>query len=123
MELIKRIKSSFDRKFEKRPVLGNIIYGILTGFVVFTCLLLIIIIFTILTGLHSKYEINYKTWQTVMLLPFAVAVIAFVIGAFAYFPYRRKGNGGFKRDYVKGTSYKALHSILNSKGYGDGSDE
>jgi len=112
VELVKRIKSSFDRRFEKKPVIGNIIYGIFTGFVACTCLLLIVIIFAILTGLHSTLGINYKSWRLFMMLSLFVALIAFVLGAFAYFPYRRKGNSLFKKEYINGTSYKALHNLL-----------
>ena len=115
MELVKRIKSSFDRRFEKKPVIGNIIYGIFTGFVACTCLLLIVIIFAILTGLHSTLGINYKSWRLFMMLSLFVALIAFVLGAFAYFPYRRKGNSLFKKEYINGTSYKALHNLLKSQ--------
>jgi len=112
VELIKRIKSSFDKRFEKKPVLGNIIYGVFTGFVVCTCILFVVIIFTILTGLHSTFGINYKSWRLFMMLALFVALMAFVLGAFAYFPYRRKGNSLFKKEYVNGTSYKALHTLL-----------
>lgn len=112
MELIKRIKSSFDRKFEKKPVIGNIIYGIFTGFAACTCLLLVVILFAIVTGLHSTLGINYKSWRLFMMLSLFVALIAFVLGAFAYFPYRRKGNSLFKKEYVNGTTYRALHNLL-----------
>lgn len=47
-----------------------------------------------------------------MMLSLFVALIAFVLGAFAYFPYRRKGNSLFKKEYINGTSYKALHDLL-----------
>jgi hypothetical protein len=30
----------------------------------------------------------------------------------AFFPYKRKGNNFFKKEYTKGTSYKALHNLL-----------
>lgn len=129
MELVKRIKSSFDRRFEKKPVIGNIIYGIFTGFAACTCLLLIVIVFAILTGLHSTLGINYKSWRLFMMLALFVALIAFVLGAFAYFPYRRKGNSLFKKEYINGTSYKALHNLLkpqisdNSEGNGDDKHE
>lgn len=130
MELIKRIKSSFDRKFEEKPVIGNIIYGLFTGFAACTCLLLVVIIFAVLTGLHSTLGINYKSWRLFMMLSLFVALIAFVLGALAYFPYRRKGNSLFKKEYVNGTSYKALHSILKpqdrsnkSEKSGDNHDE
>jgi len=119
VELVKRIKSSFDRRFEKKPVIGNIIYGIFTGFVACTCLLLIVIIFAILTGLHSTLGINYKSWRLFMMLSLFVALIAFVLGAFAYFPYRRKGNSLFKKEYVNGTSYKALNNLLKPQTSGN----
>ena len=122
MELIKRIRSSFDRKFEKKLVIGNIIYGLFTGFAACTCLLLVVIIFAILTGLHSTLGIDYKSWRLFMMLSLFVALIAFVLGAFAYFPYRRKGNSLFKKEYVNGTSFKALHSILNSQERSDKSE-
>ena len=123
MELIKRIKSSFDMKFEKKPVAGNIIYGLFTGFAACTCLLLFVILFAILTGLHSTLEINYKSWRLFMMLSLLIALIAFVLGAFAYFPYRRKGNSLFKKEYVNGTSYKALHSILKPQDRSDKSEK
>lgn len=123
MKLIKRIKSSFDRRFERKPVIGNIIYGLFTGFTTCTCLLLVVIIFAILTGIHSTLGINYKSWRLFMMLSLFVALIAFVLGAFAYFPYRRKGNSLFKKEYVNGTSYKALHSILKNPERSDRSEK
>lgn len=123
VKLIKRIKLSFERKFEGKPVIGNVIYGIFTGFVVCTCLLLFVIIFAVLTGLHSTLGINYKSWRLFMMLSLVVALIAFVLGAFAYFPYRRQGNSLFKKEYVNGTSYRALHSILKSQERSDKSEK
>ena len=97
MEFIKRIKMTFDRRFEKKPVIGNIVYGIFTGFAACTCMLGVFIIFAVITGLHSTLGINYKSWHLFMMLSLFVALIAFVLGAFAYFPYRRKGNSLFKK--------------------------
>ena len=91
---------------------NNIVYGIFTGFAACTCMLGVFIIFAVITGLHSTLGINYKSWHLFMMLSLFVALIAFVLGAFAYFPYRRKGNSLFKKEYINGTSYKALHNLL-----------
>ncbi len=112
MKLVKRIKSSFDRRFEKKPLIGNVIYGIFIGFVGSICFLIFVIIFTILTGLHSTLGINYKSWRLFMLIWLLIALISIVLGAFAYFPYRRKGNSLFRKEYINGNSYKALHDLL-----------
>ena len=69
MEFIKRIKMTFDRRFEKKPVIGNIVYGIFTGFAACTCMLGVFIIFAVITGLHlslihiSMRDLNLDGWQ------------------------------------------------------------
>ena len=77
---------TFDRRFEKKPVIGNIVYGIFTGFAACTCMLGVFIIFAVITGLHSTLGINYKSWHLFMMLSlFVVALIAFVLRTFATF--------------------------------------
>ena len=62
--------------------------------------------------MYGRLDIDYQTWRIYIIIAAIVAVIVFVIGAMAFFPYKRKGNSLFKREYVNGTSYKALHNIL-----------
>ena len=52
-----------------------------------------------------------NNWNYIIIAA-VIAVIVFVIGAMAFFPYKRKGNNFFKKEYTKGTSYKALHNLL-----------
>lgn len=112
MDIIKRLKSYLDKRFQKHPIAGFIVYGILTGFAVSLCLVLLILAVLAITGMYSRLDIDYQTWRIYIIIAAIVAVIVFVIGAMAFFPYKRKGNSLFKREYVNGTSYKALHNIL-----------
>lgn len=112
MEVIKRIKAYFDKRFQKHPIAGYIVYGGLTGFAGSLCLLLVILGVLAITGIYGRLGINYQTWHTYIIIAAVVAVIVLVIGAMAFFPYKRKGNSLFKKEYTKGSSYVALHDIL-----------
>ncbi|MFR6423056.1 MAG: hypothetical protein ACLUOO_10460 [Coprococcus sp.] len=91
MEFTKRIKMTFDRRFEKKPVIGNIVYGIFTGFAACTCMLGVFIIFAIVTGLHSTLGINYKSWHLFMMLSLFVALIAFVFRSICVLSLSKEG--------------------------------
>lgn len=117
MEIIKKIKSYIDKRFQKHPIAGYIVYGGLTGFVGSLCLVLLILGVLAITGIYGRLGINYQTWHTYIIIAAVVAVIVLVIGAMAFFPYKRKGNSLFKKEYIKGTSYVALHDILVNQNY------
>lgn len=112
MESIKKFKAYLDKRFQKHPIAGYIIYGGLMGFVSSLCVILLVLGVLAITGIYGRLSIDYRTWRIYIIIAAVVAVIVFVIGAMAFFPYKRKGNSLFKKEYTKGTSYKALHSLL-----------
>ena len=88
------------------------VYGGLMGFVSSLCLILLVLGVLAITGIYDRLSIDYRTWRLYIIIAAVIAVIVFVIGAMAFFPYKRKGNNFFKKEYTKGTSYKALHNLL-----------
>ena len=113
MEAVRKLKSRIDRRFEKYPIIGYMIYGVFIGFIGMVCLTLLFLGIAAVSGLYGRLDINYKTWWTFIAVAAVTAILVFIYGAMAYFPYRRKGNNIFKKEYVNGTSYKALHDILS----------
>ncbi|MCR5599322.1 MAG: hypothetical protein K6G33_01055 [Ruminococcus sp.] len=116
MDAVRKLKSRIGRRFEKHPIIGYIVYGIFIGFVGTVCLSLLFLGIAAISGLYSRLDINYKTWWTFIAVAAVSAVLVFIYGAMAYFPYRRKGNNLFRKEYVNGTSYSALHDILSQNG-------
>lgn len=112
MESIKKFKAYLDKRFQKHPIAGYMVYGGLMGFVGSTCVILLVLGVLAITGIYDRLSIDYRTWRIYIIIAAVVAVIVFVIGAMAFFPYKRKGNNLFKKEYTNGTSYKALHSML-----------
>lgn len=112
MGMIRKFRASINKRFEKHPIIGYIIYGILVGFIGSVCLILLLLGVLAVFGIYSRLNIDYKTWWLFIVAAAILAILVFVYGAMAYFPYRRKGNNIFKREYTKGTSYKALHHLL-----------
>lgn len=112
MELVRKIKTSLDKRFEKHPIIGFIVYGVITGFAGSLALILLLLGILVLFGIYSRLDIDYKTWWLFIIMASVLAILVFVYGAMAYFPYRRKGNSIFKKEYTKGTSYRALHHLL-----------
>ncbi len=112
MESVKKIKVYLNKRFQKHPIAGYIVYGGLVGFVGSLCVILLILGVLAVTGIYGRLDIDYRTWRIYIIIAAVVAVIVFVIGAMAFFPYKRKGNSLFKKEYTNGTSYKALHSML-----------
>lgn len=115
MEIVKKFKASIDKRFEKHPIIGYIIYGVLTGFAGSVYIILLLLGVLSVFGIYSRLDIDYKIWWLFIAVASILAILVFVIGVMAYFPYRRKGNNLFKREYTSGTSYKALNNILNSQ--------
>lgn len=116
MEVIKKIKSYLDKRFQKHPIAGYVVYGGLIGLVGSMCLILLVLGVLAITGIYGRLDINYQTWRTYIIIAAVVAIIVLVIGAMAFFPYKRKGNSLFKKEYVRGTSYNALHDVLVKNG-------
>ena len=112
MESIKKLKTYLDKRFQKHPIAGYIIYGELMGFVGSLGIILLILGVLAVTGIYGRLNIDYQTWRIYIIIAAVIAVIVFVIGAMAFFPYKRKGNSLFKKEYTKGTSYKALYNLL-----------
>jgi len=112
MESIKKLKAYLDKRFQKHPIVGYIVYGGLMGFFASLCIILLILGVLAVTGIYGRLNIDYRTWRIYIIIAAVIAVIVFVIGAMAFFPYKRKGNSLFKKEYTKGTSYKALHNLL-----------
>ena len=110
MESVKKIKAYLDKRFQKHPIAGYMVYGGLMGFVSSLCLILLVLGVLAITGIYDRLSIDYRTWRLYIIIAAAIAVIEFVIGAMAFFPYKR--NNFFKKEYTKGTSYKALHNLL-----------
>lgn len=116
MEFIRKIKTSMNKRFEKHMIIGFIIYGIITGFVGSFCLIILLLGISAILGIYSRLDIDYKTWWLFIVVASILAILVFSYGAMAYFPYRRKGNNLFNREYTNGTSYKALHHLLGKHG-------
>lgn len=112
MEIGKRIRSSIDKRFEKHPIGGFILYGIMTGLVGSIVFVILFLLVSLLTGIYGRLGINYKTWWTIIVIVAVIAILVFIYGAMLYFPYKRKGNSLFKKEYVNGQTYKALHKYL-----------
>ena len=112
MESVKKIKAYLDKRFQKHPIAGYMVYGGLMGFVSSLCLILLVLGVLAITGIYDRLSIDYRTWRRYIIIAAVIGVIVFVIGAMAFFPYKRKGNNFFKKEYTKGTSYKALHNLL-----------
>ena len=113
MEAVRKLKSIIDRRFEKHPIIGYMVYGTFMGFAGSVCLILLFLGIAAISGLYGRLDINYKTWWTFIAVAAVIAILVFIYGAMAYFPYRRKGNSLFKKEYIKGTSYSALHDVLS----------
>lgn len=112
MKIVKEIKAALNKRFEKHPVIGFVIYGIITGFVGSFILIFLLLGILAALGIYSRLNIDYKTWWLFIIAAGILAVMVFVYGAMAYFPYRRSGKSIFKKEYTKGNSYKALHQLL-----------
>lgn len=112
MENVKKFKAYLNKRFQKHPIVGYIIYGGLMGLVGSLCIILLILGVMAVTGIYGRLDIDYRTWRLYIVIAAVIAVIVFVIGAMAFFPYKRKGNNLFKKEYTNGTSYKALHNLL-----------
>lgn len=112
MESVQKIKAYLNKRFQKYHIAGYIVYGGLIGFVGSLCVILLVLGVLAITGIYNRLGIDYRTWRIYIIIAAVIAVIVFVIGATAFFPYKRKGNNLFKKEYTKGTSYKALHNLL-----------
>ena len=112
MGLIQRFKNRIDRRFEKHPIVGFVIYGTLTGFIMSMLVIVLLLGLSVLFGIYDRLGINYKVWSSLIGIVVVLAIIVLLYGAMAYFPYKRKGNSFFKKEYIHGNSYKALNSIL-----------
>ena len=112
MESIKKFKASLDKRFQTHPIAGYMVYGGVMGVVGSLCIILLVLGVLAITGVYGRLDINYRTWRIYIIIVAVIAVIVFVIGAMAFFPYKRKGNSLLKKEYIKGASYKALHNLL-----------
>lgn len=112
MKIVKRIKASVNKRFEKHPIIGFVLYGVITGFVGSLILIFFLLGLLALLGIYGRLNIDYKTWRLFIIVVAILAVMVFIYGAMAYFPYRRSGKSIFKKEYTKGSSYKALHQLL-----------
>lgn len=107
-----KIKGSINKRFEKHPIIGFVIYGIIMGLVGSFILIFLLIGILAAFGIYSRINIDYKTWWLFIIVASILSVMVFVYGAMAYFPYRRSGKSILKKEYTKGSSYKALHKAL-----------
>jgi hypothetical protein len=113
MDLVKKLKSLIDKRFEKHPVIGFMLYGLMSGATGTIVLILIFLGVSLISGIYSRLGINYKTWWTFIVIVAVIAVLVLIYGAIAYFPYKRKGNSLFKKEYVNGSTYKAIQKYLS----------
>ena len=63
MESVKKIKAYLDKRFQKHPIAGYMVYGGLMGFVSSLCLILLVLGVLAITGIYDRLSIDYRTWR------------------------------------------------------------
>lgn len=101
-----KIKGSINKRFEKHPIIGFVIYGIIMGLVGSFILIFLLIGILAAFGIYSRINIDYKTWWLFIIVASILSVMVFVYGAMAYFPYRRSGKSILKKNILKAVLIK-----------------
>ena len=101
MESVKKIKAYLDKRFQKHPIAGYMVYGGLMGFVSSLCLILLVLGVLAITGIYDRLSIDYRTWRLYIIIAAVIAVIVFVIGAMAFFRTRERETTFLKRSIPK----------------------